>query len=140
MAQGDPRRAKDLARIHLAKKELGLDEETYRSLLVATTGKASAGELAPGERWKLLCELGRLGAASGGPVQFPGKPTQVPFASRALMTKIEAYLAEAKRPWAYAHGMAQKMFKRARIQDCDPEELRRIVAALEYDARRHGRA
>lgn len=134
----DPRRAKDLARIHLAKKELDLDEATYRSLLRATTGKDSASAMGPGERWKVLCELGRLGARSAAP-SFPGKPNLVPVESVALVSKIEAQLAEAKRPWAYAHAMARRMFGKDQVQHCELEELKKIVAALTYDARRHGR-
>lgn len=134
----EPGRARDLARIHLAKKELGLDEETYRSLLKATTGKDSASGMAPGERWKVLLELGRLGAKSAAKA-YPGKPAIVSIDKQALLGKIEAQLAEAKRPWAYAHGMAWKMFRQAQVQLCEPEELKKIVAALTYDARRHGR-
>ncbi len=139
----DPRRTRDLARIHLAKKELGLEEDTYRALLKATTGKDSAGALGPGERWKVLLELGRLGAKSGAMAgtasSHPGKPAMVPVEAVALISKIEAQLAEAKRPWAYAHGIAWRMFKKAQVQHCEPDELRKIVAALSYDAKRHGR-
>jgi len=134
----DPRRAKDLARIHLAKKELGLEEDTYRALLKATTGKDSAAAMGPGERWKVLLELGRLGAASAART-YPGKPAIVSIDKQALLGKIEAQLAEAGRPWAYVHGMAWKMFKRAQVQLCEPDELKKVVAALAYDAKRHGR-
>lgn len=56
-----------------------------------------------------------------------------------LLRKIEAYLAEAKRPWDYAHGMARRMFKVNRLQWCQARQLHKIVAAMEYDARRHER-
>lgn len=145
MTAPDPRRTKDLARIHLAKKELDLDDATYRSLLRSTTGKTSAGALGPGERWKVLLQLGRMGAKSGAPAgseggkPFPGKPTMVPVESVALLSKIEAFLAEARRPWTYAHAMAKHMFNQDQVQHCEPEELRKIVAALAIDAQRHGR-
>lgn len=138
MTAPDLRRSKDLARIHLAKKELGLDDETYRSLLKATTGKDSAAAMGPGQRWKVLLELGRLGAKSAAKA-YPGKPAIVSIDKQALLGKIEAQLAEAKRPWAYVHGIALKMFKKDQIQLCEPEELKKVVAALVYDARRHGR-
>ncbi len=139
MTAPDPRRARDLARIHLAKKELGLDDDTYRSLLKTITGKDSASDLGPGERWKVLCELGRLGAKAGAGKPYPGKPAIVSADCQALLGKVEAQLAEAKRPWAYAHALAQRMFKKPQVQLCDADELRRIVAALTYDARRNGR-
>jgi len=55
------------------------------------------------------------------------------------MGKIEAFLAEAKRSWAYADGMALRMFKVERVEWLDPGQLQKMVAALTYDARRHGR-
>jgi len=55
------------------------------------------------------------------------------------MSKIEAFLAEAGRPWSYADGMAKRMFKVERLTFCTPVHLNKIIAALTYDARRHGR-
>ena len=34
----------NLAKIHLAKKQLGLDDDTYRSIILQTTGKDSAAK------------------------------------------------------------------------------------------------
>ncbi len=132
----DPYRTKDLARIHMAKKELGLDDDAYRALIQGTTGKSSSGDLTPRERIKLLQALQQLGAPASTRKVFPGKPNNPPPDKDRLIAKIEAFLADAKRPWAYAHGMAKRMFKREQVQDCDPGELVRIVAALTYDARR----
>ena len=42
----------------------------------------------------------------------------------------------AGRPWGYAHGIAKKMFKIDLVEWCEPNQLWRIVAALEYDRRR----
>ena len=135
----DPKRTKDLARIHLAKKELGLEDDTYRELLKNLTGKSSAGDLGPGQRWKLLQELASMGAKSGSQAH-PGKPVATgQRAKDPLISKIEAQLAEAKRPWSYAHAMAKRMFQVDQVQWCDADQLRRIVAALNYDAKRHGR-
>jgi len=63
----------------------------------------------------------------------------VPVEGVALMSKIEAFLAEARRPWTYAHAMAKHMFNKDQVQHCEPDELRKIVAALSYDAKRHDR-
>lgn len=38
-----------LAKVHIAKKELGLDDETYRDMLESITGKRSAGKLSDGQ-------------------------------------------------------------------------------------------
>lgn len=140
MATTDPNRNKDLARIHLAKKELGLDEDAYRALLQGLTKKDSAAELTSKERWVVLGALGRLGARSAQPRRYPGRPVIVHAEKADLIRKIEAFLTEAGRPWSYVNSIAWRMFKRNQVQDCDSDELRRIVAALNYDAKRHDRA
>jgi hypothetical protein len=58
-----------LALIHVAKKQLGLDEDTYRAALIAITGKASAGDMTEAERNKVVSELRKRGfkKASNGP-------------------------------------------------------------------------
>jgi phage gp16-like protein len=132
----DPYRNKDLARIHLAKKELGLDDDAYRELLKGTTGKISSAELSSKERYKLLCALQTLGAPAAAPRAYPGRPLKPSPDKARLIGKIEALLTDAKRPWAYADGMARHMFQRDLVRDCDPGELVRIVAALTYDAKR----
>jgi hypothetical protein len=50
-----------LAAIHVARKQLGLDEETYRAVLVRVTGKDSAGAMDEAERRRVVDELRRQG-------------------------------------------------------------------------------
>ena len=56
---------------------------------------------------------------------------------QAYVDKIEAYLADAKRPWAYADSMAKHMFGVDKLAFCHEGQLHKIVAALEIDKRRH---
>ena len=75
-----------------------------------------------------------------GHTAYPGRPANMNDAHKGrLLKKIEALLAEANRPWSYAHGMAKRMLGVERVQWCEPYQLHKIVAALMYDARRHGR-
>ena len=53
-ARSDPFRRDMLAKLHIAAKQLGLDEETYRDALAAATGKRSAGEMDEGELRRAL--------------------------------------------------------------------------------------
>lgn len=63
----ESRRKAELAKIHLAKKRLGLDDEAYRAIVARVCdGKTSAGELDEGERGKLLDEFKRCGFIEGG--------------------------------------------------------------------------
>lgn len=129
------RRNQQLSKIHIAKKDLGLDEDTYRALLQRIAGKGSAKDLTPLDAAKVLQELERLGWKSK-----PGRAKPKPAVDRAkLVGKIEAQLAEAGRPWGYADGMAQKMYKVERLEWLNAKQLQGVVSALVYDAKRHGR-
>lgn len=128
-----------LAKIHIAKQQLGLDDDTYRALLARIAGVRSAKELSPRQVGAVLAELQRLGWQPQ-PARKAGRKTSKPTADRQALTgKVEAYLAEAGRPWAYADAMALRMFKVERVEWLDGDQLRRLVAALAYDAKRHGR-
>jgi phage gp16-like protein len=50
-----------LAKIHVAKKQLALEEDNYRAILVRTTGKSSAATMSEAERGRVLAEFERLG-------------------------------------------------------------------------------
>jgi phage gp16-like protein len=50
-----------LAMVHVARKQLGLDEDTYRSVLERTTGRCSAKELTPRQLDLVIGEMKRLG-------------------------------------------------------------------------------
>ena len=50
-----------LAKIHMAAKDLALDEATYRALLARVTGKESSRDCSEGELDRLLGEFRRLG-------------------------------------------------------------------------------
>ncbi|WP_163266499.1 gp16 family protein [Chelativorans alearense] len=50
-----------LATIHVAKKQLGLDDDTYRALLKRVTGKTSAGVMSDSERVRVVEALRQRG-------------------------------------------------------------------------------
>ncbi len=53
-ANASDSRARELAVIHVAKKELGLDDVNYRECLLLLTGRSSAGELNEEERHRVI--------------------------------------------------------------------------------------
>lgn len=128
-----------LSKIHIAKKDLGLDDETYRALLGRVAGVRSAKDLSPRQISHVLAEFARLGWTSTSTKQTSRKPSTPTADRKKLMGKVGAFLAEANRSWAYADGMAMRMFKVERVEWLDPEQLHKMVAALTYDARRHAR-
>lgn len=50
-----------LAKLHIAKKQLGLDDDTWRDLLERETGKRSSKEMSDGERGRVLDVLKQQG-------------------------------------------------------------------------------
>lgn len=129
------RRNQQLSKIHIAKKDLGLDDETYRALLSRITGQSSAKDLSPLDVAKVLREFERLGWKSK-----QGRSKPKPAADKAkLVGKIEAQLAEAGRPWEYGDGLAKRMYNVDRLEWLDAEQLGGVVAALAKDAKRNGR-
>ena len=136
--QSDALRKKELGLIHVAKTKLALPDDEYRSILLAVTGKQSAADLDWQGRKKLLDHFKKLGFKVVAKTAQRPRPQVAPN-RRLLIGKIEAQLAEAKRPWAYADAMAKRICKVDSITFCTPEHLVKIVAALSYDAKRHGR-
>ena len=135
-------RNRQLAKIHKAKKQLGLDEATYRALLARVTGKNSCGDMTTAERNAVIAEFVRLGfkveQAQDRKAVFAGKPKNV--AEVPMLGKVEALLADNNRPWSYAHSMAQRMFSVARVEWLHHDQLHKLVSALQVDANRRSRA
>ncbi len=136
MRAKDPRRS-ELAAIHIAKAELQLDREAYEAIVRRVGGVTSSADLDQAGRRRLLDELRRMGATS---VVEHRRKARAPRALRpdaqARLKKVGALLAESRRPWEYAHALAQRMYKVERIDWCKPDQVRGIITALEIDKRR----
>lgn len=129
--------ANRLAAIHIGKKALGMDDESYRLLLSDMFGKRSAKDLTEAEQGELLERFKQLGFVPKKPQnktankapKWGKRPN--PTANREpLMGKIEALLADNNLPWAYADGIAKRMFKVEKVDWLEREQLRKVVAAL----------
>lgn len=127
-----------LAKIHIAKKELAMDDDTYRAMLQSIAGVSSSKDLTDAGVTKVLAHLQRCGWKPKAAAKAGKKPS-VGRGRQALVGKVEALLAEAKRPWDYADAMAKRMFGVDKTDWLDAEQLVKLVAALTYDAKRHGR-
>ncbi|MHB2265833.1 regulatory protein GemA [Aliihoeflea sp. PC F10.4] len=78
-----------LAAMHVAKKQLGLDEETYRAVLVRVTGKESAKTMSEAERNRVVEEFRKQGfkkASKAASRAFDG-----PFAKKLQALWIGAW-------------------------------------------------
>lgn len=132
---------RELAMIHIAKKQLRMDDETYRTMLFTIARVRSAADLDFTGRKRVLEHLKSRGFTSRpGKTPRPDRPKNMNDADRGpSLKKIEAMLAEAGRPWAYADGMAKRMFHVEKVAWCNVDQLHSIVAALVYDQQRRSR-
>ncbi|WP_047257984.1 gp16 family protein [Chromobacterium subtsugae] len=127
-----------LALIHIAKTELAMEDDDYRAMLLSVGGVASSKDLSPKGVDRVLAHMKRCGwQPKGG--KRPSPRPRVGQSREALVGKIEALLAEAGRPWGYADAMAQRMYGVELAGWLAPMQLHSLVAALTYDAKRHGR-
>lgn len=137
----DIRRNKQVAAIHaLARKRLRLDDDTYRQLLQRVAGVRSAADLDAKGRAQVLDELRRLTGEGARQMRTaahaPGEPVRVAEATQAMVAKVGALLAELGKSWNYAHGTAKRMFKVQRVEWLRPDQLHKLVAALQISANR----
>jgi hypothetical protein len=68
--------SKSIAAMHVAKKQLGLDDDTYRATLAQVTGKASSADMTESERQTVLehfRQSGFKGTATGSRKALEGK-------------------------------------------------------------------
>lgn len=140
MTDPDTRR-RELAQIHIAKKQLGLDEETYRAMLRTIGRVESSAHLGDHGRKALLEHLKARGFVAKKPHARRANPewawvNNAAPDRQALLRKIAVMLNGADRSKPYADAMALQMFKADRIEFCTPDQLRRIVSALVFDQRR----
>lgn len=128
-----------LRAVHASRRQLGLDDDTYRALLERVTGKRSAADLDAVQLRKVLTEMRRLGAAQptqpreGGrakPAHYPGTPHNIDTLP-AQIEVVEALLTEMRLSWGYADAIAKRMFRVERVAWLkDEKQVVAILAAL----------
>lgn len=130
-----PDRRKGLiAKIHVAKTQLGLDDETYRALLKRTGGRASCADMDVLALQSVMAEMVRLGFVPSRK-HLGAKPLHS-SGNRAMMGKLSALLASSGKSWAYADGMARRMFGKDKVSLLTGDELHRLIAALNIHIRK----
>lgn len=128
------RRSQELALIHMAAKQLVLDRESYEAMLWTVCRVKSARDLDAAGRHAVLDHL----KGRGFKPRPKGRTT--PSKDReALIGKLRALAREANVFDRYLDGMASKMFGLSRFEFGTPEQLHKMVAAMSYHIKRHGR-
>ena len=134
-------RNRELALIHIAKKQLGLDDGTYEAMLWTCGRVKSSKDLDYAGRQRVIEHLKNKGfKVDKAKVKHAGRPHNMGSETRGpQLSKIEALLADAGREWAYADGMAKHMFKVDRVALCHEGQLQKLIAALTYDQKRRAK-
>nr|DAD65980.1 MAG TPA: Protein of unknown function DUF1018 [Myoviridae sp. ctKHS5] len=123
-----------MAKIHIGKKELGLDDETYRQGLQQITGKISCREMNIAELLKVLQAM----QAKGFKVRSKFKEKRpTPRADKAsYLAKITALLCNQGKPQKYADRIAKKAFGVDFVHWLEPWQLKKVIQMLAVHQRR----
>ncbi len=125
------------AAIHIAKKALGMDDETYRLLLKNMFGVESSKNLTDGQRGKLLDHFKAVGFTPKPKKEYPGKPKN--FGQNEPLAKIEAQLADMGLPWSYADAIAKRQFGIDKVAWIKTrQQFSAIIAALHVEQEKQG--
>lgn len=156
---GQENRKYMLAKVHVAKKQLGMTDEDYRALLNGLFEANSAAVLTVLQLHELLqnmCKAGFRPTKGSAPAKATRKkviPATLqpdaddPLGRKPYMQKIEAQLADKGRvegthiPWGYAVAILKRQSNGVTrcFEHATVEQLRNVIAALSRDARRKGR-
>lgn len=115
MPSGSARRRPMVAKVHIARKELGLDEGTYREVLVRVTGRDSSAGCTDAQIEAVLMEFKRLGWAP--------KQTRRPLSGKPHVRKVWALWGELKPHLRDGSPKALRSFVMRMTGVADPEWL-----------------
>lgn len=128
-------RKKRLASIHIARKALALEEESYRALLYRVTGQTSAKELTDAQLRDVVSEFKRLGWR--GVRQYPAARTPEVRKIFAIWKSLSGVLT------CNGSRAGLRAFVERQVGVSDPNFLngaqaRQVVEALKSIQKRHG--
>lgn len=132
-------RRRALAKIHIAKKELGLSDEDYRELVrSAVPGKESAADLTDGELRQLLDRLAQLGWRARLP-RVAERPLP-PMVWKARELWLQLYRAgKVQNPsWASLGRFAKRMTGVGDLRSLDVKQATVVIEALKRWLERAG--
>ena len=128
-----------LAKIHIAKKDLALPEDVYRSMVFNVTGKESCAHASYKALTAMVAEMRAKGwkGQSDSWLHYNSGPN---FSEecQALGGKIRAILLDTDRSWNYAHGIAKRITGKP-LEKCSSDELKKVVGVLSNGSRGRGK-
>lgn len=132
-------RNSQLGRIHILKRDLN-DPGHYEDILWTVGRTHTAADLDEHGRRQAIAALEaalrKYKPDAPSLKGFRGRPRNIEVKQREELKKVEALLADAGLPWSYAEGLARRMYKRERLEFCDPGQLAGIITALHKAAQK----
>jgi phage gp16-like protein len=137
-----PRRRSMEGKVHVAKKEMGIDEDTYRGMMMDVTGKASLTQLSDREVEQLVEHFKTKGwqaKPKSGPLTSSRRADH-PIAkkARALWISLHQLGAIKNNSEQALEAFAKKQLKCDRLQWTRQDHADGLIEALIGIGRRHG--
>ncbi|OSI25085.1 gp16 family protein [Neisseria dumasiana] len=130
-----PNRNGLIAKIKIAQKQLDMADDAYRAMLERVTGKTSCTQMNLAELQAVVEEMKRMGFKQTAP-KGKGIRPHLTKDREALLNKLEALLTAGGKSWNYADGMAKKMFGKDLVRFLTPNQLYKLVQALQIHTNR----
>lgn len=128
-------RARELAQIHIARTQLGMDNETYRDVLWTVARVRSAADLDWSGRKRVLDHMKACGFKVQ-PKKLATAHKPLAMTKEAIEAKIAVQLKELEQNWPYAYGVGRRIFPQvSRFEFLTPEQLGDVSSALERTIR-----
>ena len=137
----DPHRRAMIAKLHLAKKQLGMEEADYRAVLNRSTGVDSAATMTTDQLASALKEMNRLGFEARPAAPKAGaRPADHPSAKKARAMLISlGLLGVIRNPTEAAlEAFARRQMGTTRLQWADQSQVYKLIEALKGIATRNG--
>ena len=140
----DPRRRAMIAKVQIARKELGLVDDDYRQILLDVAGERSAGDCSEVQLARVLDRFKQRGwqpaiaAGRRGPAK--AKPADHPMARKARAMWISLHqLGVVHNPAEEAlEAFAARQLKVERLQWANQSQAYKLIEALKAMAERNG--
>ncbi len=124
--------------LQVARRQLGWSQADYDAAVKERFGVASGKELTQGQFKSLLRHLEKCGFRYQGPGRVKKAPELSRLAERkqGILGAVAGALQKLGKDWRYADAIARKMFGIDMLAWCDAEQIRKVLAALEYKRRK----
>ncbi|MDP8171527.1 regulatory protein GemA [Pasteurella skyensis] len=130
-----------IQKIHIAKSQLKLDDDAYRSLLRNATNKTSCTQMSDKELMIVLQRMQQNGFKVQRKKNVGKRPTvgSQEKQRELYLKKLEAMILDNNLTWEYVQAICRKSVKVTFVQWCKADDLRKIVQILASHLHKQGK-